>query len=96
MPPREGSGHLSTRTGATTKPLPDLPDPRPSSPVDQDAIDGSGLPRGLQPLAEYRSGSLRKRDEKTHYAASLVSADDQQIPDDTRVVLEYLITETGR
>ena len=34
--------------------------------------------------------------EKTHYAASLMSAADQQIPDDTRVVLEELITETGR
>jgi hypothetical protein len=34
--------------------------------------------------------------EKTHYAASLVSAADQQIPDDTRVVLEDLIRETGR
>ena len=34
--------------------------------------------------------------EKTHYAASLMSAVDQQIPDDTRVVLEELITETGR
>jgi hypothetical protein len=33
---------------------------------------------------------------KTHYAASLMSAADQQIPDDTRVVLEELITETGR
>jgi hypothetical protein len=40
------------------------------------------------------SGPLRG--EKTHYAASLVSAADQQIPDDTRVVLEELITETGR
>jgi len=36
------------------------------------------------------------RGEKTHYAASLMSAADQQIPDDTRVVLEELITETGR
>jgi hypothetical protein len=35
--------------------------------------------------------------EKTHYAASLVSAADQRIPDDDiRVVLEDLITETGR
>ncbi len=33
---------------------------------------------------------------KTHYAASLMSAADQQIPDDTRVVLEDLITDTGR
>ena len=33
---------------------------------------------------------------KTHYAASLMSAADQQIPDDIRVVLEQLITETGR
>ena len=33
---------------------------------------------------------------KTHYAASLMSAADQEIPDDTRVVLEELITETGR
>ena len=34
---------------------------------------------------------------KTHYyAASLMSAADQQIPDDTRVLLEELITETGR
>ena len=36
------------------------------------------------------------RGEKTHYAASVMSAADQQIPDDTRVVLEELITETGR
>ena len=36
------------------------------------------------------------RGGKTHYAASLMSAADQQIPDDTRVVLEELITETGR
>ena len=33
---------------------------------------------------------------KTHYAASLTSAADQQIPDDTRVVLEEVITGTGR
>ena len=33
---------------------------------------------------------------KTHYSASLMSAADRQIPDDTRVVLEDLITETGR
>ena len=33
---------------------------------------------------------------KTHHAASLMSAADRQIPDDTRVVLEDLITETGR
>jgi hypothetical protein len=33
---------------------------------------------------------------ETHYAASLMSAADQQIPDDTRVVLEELITEPGR
>jgi hypothetical protein len=33
---------------------------------------------------------------KTHYAASLMSAADQPIPDDTRMVLEELITETGR
>ena len=33
---------------------------------------------------------------KTHYAASIMSAVDQQIPDDARVVLEELITETGR
>jgi hypothetical protein len=36
------------------------------------------------------------RGEKTHYAASRVSAADQQIPDDIRVGLEDLITETGR
>jgi hypothetical protein len=39
---------------------------------------------------------LSQRGEKAHYAASLMSAADQQIPDDTRVVLEYPITETGR
>jgi hypothetical protein len=33
---------------------------------------------------------------KTHYAASLMSAADQQIPDATRAVLEDPITETGR
>ena len=37
-----------------------------------------------------------ERGEKTHYAASLISAADQQIPGDVRVVLEELITETGR
>jgi hypothetical protein len=36
------------------------------------------------------------RRRKTHYAASLMSAADQQIPDGTRVVLEDLIMETGR
>jgi len=42
-------------------------------------------------------GMTRRRcGGKTHYAASLMSAADQQIPDDTRVVLEELITETGR
>ncbi len=34
--------------------------------------------------------------EKTHYAAGLMSAADQQIPGDTRVVLKELIMETGR
>jgi hypothetical protein len=47
---------------------------------------GSGVPTHPDPYAA----------EKTHYAASLVSAADQQIPDDSRVVLEELITETGR
>jgi hypothetical protein len=36
------------------------------------------------------------RAERTHCAASLMSAADQQIPDATGVVLEELITETGR
>ena len=45
--------------------------------------------RSRRQHASYRRG-------KTHYAASLMSAVDQQIPDDTRVVLEELITETGR
>jgi hypothetical protein len=36
------------------------------------------------------------RGEKTHYAASLISAADQEIPGDIRVVLEELITEVGR
>ena len=40
--------------------------------------------------------TLPLRGEKTHYATSLMPAADQQIPDDTRVVLEELITEIGR
>jgi hypothetical protein len=39
-------------------------------------------------------GSLAAK--RLTYAASLMSAAGQQIPDDTRVVLEELITETGR
>src|SRR5215213_5013844 len=53
-------------------------------------------PGGARASASARFSIVaRNRGERTHYAASLVSAADQQVPDDTRVVLEDLITETG-
>ena len=53
-------------------------------------------PGGARASASARFSIIaRNRGEKTHYAASLVSAADQQVRDDTRVVLEDLITEPG-
>ena len=64
--------------------------------------DYADSPKGIRSRDEWdkcvESGgpSLTAIRGKTHYAASLMSAADQQIPDDTRVVLEEPITETGR
>ena len=53
------------------------------------------LRAGAGPATGFTVSTTQTR-RKTHYAASLMSAADQQIPDDTRVTLEELITETGR
>ena len=65
--------------------------PRP-----QEVLGDTTADHDARVASKTRRRAHRSRGEKTHYAASLMSAADQQIPDDTRVVLEDLITETGR
>ena len=69
---------------------------RPPGATDADSRKGIRSRDEWDKCVERGGPSLTVIRGKTHYAASLMSAADQQIPDDTRVVLEELITETGR